>query len=96
MDRHPFQGHVIAVGSYDGTLAVYDMRKAQAPVTVLAGPDCCMTQIRFHPDESDHLFTTSESGAVWHWATLAGKCSTPLTSIVLIIHIYIFSIMKLM
>lgn len=78
MDRHPFQGHVIAVGSYDGTLAIYDMRKAETPVTVLAGPDSCLNQVRFHPDKSDHLFTASESGAVWHWSTLTAK--TPVTS----------------
>lgn len=73
MDRHPFQGHVIAIGSYDGMLAIYDMRKVQTPVTVLNGPDDCLTQVRFHPDKADHLFTSSESGAVWHWGTLDGK-----------------------
>ena len=81
MDRHPFQGHIIAVGSYDGTLAVYDMRKAQTPMTILAGPDSCLTQVRFHPDKSDQLFTSSESGAVWSWSPLDNKGSkTALTS----------------
>lgn len=73
MDKHPFQGHIVAVGSYDGMLTVYDMRKAQTPVTVLAGPESCLNELRFHPDRADHLFTASESGAVWHWAALSGK-----------------------
>lgn len=78
MDRHPFQGHIVAVGSYDGMLTIYDMRKAQTPVTVLAGPESCLNQLRFHPDRADHLFTASESGAVWHWATLSTKPSSKL------------------
>ncbi len=78
MDKHPFQGHIVAVGSYDGMLTVYDMRKAQTPVTVLAGPESCLNEVRFHPDRADHLFTASESGAVWHWAALSAK--TPVSS----------------
>ena len=31
VDRHPFQGHIIAVGSYDGMLTIFDMRKYQIP-----------------------------------------------------------------
>nr|SVE73007.1 EOG090X0844 [Ceriodaphnia reticulata] len=73
MDKHPFQGHIVAVGSYDGMLTVYDMRKAQTPVTVLAGPESCLNELRFHPDRADHLFSASESGAVWHWAALNAK-----------------------
>lgn len=75
MDRHPFQGHIVAIGSHDGMLTVYDMRKAQTPVTVLAGPESCLNQLRFHPDRADHMFTASESGALWHWAPLDAKTS---------------------
>lgn len=78
MDRHPFQGHIIAIGSYDGMLSVYDMRRAETPVTVLAGPESCLNQVRFHPNKADHVFTVSESGAVWHWAP--PRALTPLTS----------------
>jgi len=76
MARHPFQGHIVAVGSFEGMLTIFDMRKFQVPVTVLAGPDSCLTEIRFHPDKADHLFSTSESGAVWHWSTTEGKSLT--------------------
>nr|SVE80190.1 EOG090X0844 [Daphnia magna] len=70
MDRHPFQGHIVAVGGYDGMLTVYDMRKAQTPVTVMEASDNCLNDLRFHPERADHLFTASESGAVWHWMYL--------------------------
>nr|SVE86194.1 EOG090X0844 [Daphnia similis] len=73
MDRHPFQGHIVAVGGYDGMLTVYDMRKAQTPVTVMEASDNCLNDLRFHPERADHLFTASESGAVWHWVPLSGK-----------------------
>lgn len=57
------------------------MRKVQTPVTVLSGPDSCLTQVRFHPDKADHLFTSSESGAVWHWGTLNGKLINSSTNV---------------
>ena len=65
------QGHVVAVGSYDGALVIYDMRKAEVPVTVLAGPESCLTRVRFHPDRSDHLLTSTECGGLWSWSPLA-------------------------
>ncbi|XP_046653277.1 lysine-specific demethylase 8-like [Daphnia pulicaria] len=73
MDRHPFQGHIVAVGGYDGMLTVYDMRKAQTPVTVMEASDSCLNELRFHPERADHLFTASESGAVWHWVPMGAK-----------------------
>jgi nuclear pore complex protein Nup43 len=73
MDRHPFQGHIVAVGGYDGMLTVYDMRKAQTPVTVMEASDSCLNELRFHPERADHLFTASESGAVWHWVPMSAK-----------------------
>lgn len=79
MDRHPFQGHIVAVGGYDGMLTVYDMRKAQTPVTVMEASDNCLNDLRFHPERADHLFTASESGAVWHWVPLCAK--SPASSI---------------
>lgn len=82
MDRHPFQGHIVAIGSYDGMLSVYDMRRAETPMTVLAGPESCLNQIRFHPNKADHVFTVSESGAIWHWAP--PRTLTPLTSMIII------------
>jgi nuclear pore complex protein Nup43 len=78
MDRHPFQGHIVAVGGYDGMLTVYDMRKAQTPITVMEASDSCLNELRFHPERADHLFTASESGSVWHWVPLAAK--TPMSS----------------
>lgn len=75
VDRHPFQGHIVAIGSFDGGLTVFDLRKNLTPVTVLAGPESCLTEVRFHPDKADHLFTSSESGCLWHWSSLEGKLS---------------------
>ena len=90
IDRHPFQGHIIAVGSYDGMLTIFDMRKYQVPVTVLAGPDSCLTEVRFHPDKADHLFSSSESGAVWHWSTNPAKSTSSMTNRFLLCSIFFF------
>ena len=49
-------------------------------MTVLAGPESCLNQVRFHPNKADHVFTVSESGAVWHWAP--PRALIPLTSII--------------
>nr|XP_022286643.1 nucleoporin Nup43-like [Crassostrea virginica]XP_022289744.1 nucleoporin Nup43-like [Crassostrea virginica] len=67
VDRHPGQPHIVATGSGDGVLGIWDLRQEKSPVSLLeahAGP---VWEVKFHKTNSDHLFTCSEDGAVWHW-----------------------------
>jgi hypothetical protein len=56
---------------------MYDMRKTDVPVTLLAGPESCLTQVRFHPDNSDQLFTSTECGSLWSWSSIEEKSIRP-------------------
>uniref|UniRef100_UPI00358FECB8 nucleoporin Nup43 n=1 Tax=Myxine glutinosa TaxID=7769 RepID=UPI00358FECB8 len=72
LDRHPMQGHVVAAGSQQGSLHVWDIRKGSLPVSILDAHKGAMWEVRFHPTVPNHLFTCSEDGSLWHWA-LSGQ-----------------------
>lgn len=67
VDRHPGQHHILATGSQDGTLTVWDLRQTKFPMTTLDAHQTSMWEVRFHPSHAEHLFTCSEDGSVWHW-----------------------------
>ena len=37
LDKHPSQNHIVATGAYNGTLAVFDLRQSDVPITILEG-----------------------------------------------------------
>uniref|UniRef100_A0A8C4RC49 Nucleoporin 43 n=1 Tax=Eptatretus burgeri TaxID=7764 RepID=A0A8C4RC49_EPTBU len=68
LDRHPMQGNVVAAGSLQGSLHIWDIRKGSLPVSILDAHKGPMWEVRFHPTVPNHLFTCSEDGSLWHWA----------------------------
>ncbi|XP_053238121.1 nucleoporin Nup43 [Podarcis raffonei] len=67
VDRHPSQQHIVATGSQDGMLSIWDVRQGGMPVSLLNAHDAELWEVHFHPSNPDHLFTCSEDGALWHW-----------------------------
>ncbi|GLH06246.1 Coatomer subunit beta' [Gryllus bimaculatus] len=66
---HPTQRHMLLVGGDDGSLTVWDMRHNTFPVTVLSAHAESVSELKFHPDRPEHLFSCSADGDVWHWNT---------------------------
>ncbi|XP_063164929.1 nucleoporin Nup43 isoform X2 [Candoia aspera] len=67
VDRHPNQQHIVATGSQDGMLSVWDVRQGSMPVSLLNAHEAELWEVHFHPSNPDHLFTCSEDGSLWHW-----------------------------
>lgn len=65
--QHPGQHQVLATGSEDGTLVIWDMRQDKYPATLLPAHNSCMFEVQFHPDYPNHLFSCSQDGSAWHW-----------------------------
>nr|XP_060609530.1 nucleoporin Nup43 [Anolis sagrei ordinatus] len=67
VDRHPSQQHIVATGSQDGMLSIWDVRQGDIPVSLLNAHEAELWEVHFHPSNPDHLFTCSEDGTLWHW-----------------------------
>lgn len=67
VDKHPGQLHIVATGSQDGVLTIWDLRQNRFPMTTLDAHPSSMWEVRFHPYHTHHLFTCSEDGSLWHW-----------------------------
>nr|XP_020663422.1 nucleoporin Nup43 [Pogona vitticeps] len=67
VDRHPSQQHIVATGSQDGMLSIWDVRQGSMPVSLLNAHEAELWEVHFHPSNPDHLFTCSEDGSLWHW-----------------------------
>lgn len=67
--HHPTQRHMVLAGGEDGSLTVWDLRHNTFPVTLLSAHSDTVTELQFHPERPEHVFTCSASGEVWHWDT---------------------------
>lgn len=67
--HHPTQRHMVLAGGEDGSLTVWDLRHHTFPVTLLSAHSDAVSELQFHPDRPEHLFTCSTSGEIWHWNT---------------------------
>lgn len=65
--RHPAQGHILISGGEDGYMAVWDLRKGRIPLTLLSAHQAPISEVKFHPDLPDHIFTCSQGGELLHW-----------------------------
>ncbi|KAK3747753.1 hypothetical protein QZH41_008783 [Actinostola sp. cb2023] len=67
IDKHPTQPHLLATGSQDGVLSIWDVRQEHYPVTLLEGHSAELWEVKFHPQKPNHLFSCSEDGSLWQW-----------------------------
>lgn len=54
-------------GGGDGSLTVWDLRHNTYPMSQLNAHAKTVSEILFHPDRPENLFTCSGSGELWHW-----------------------------
>ncbi|KAK4882408.1 hypothetical protein RN001_005727 [Aquatica leii] len=66
---HPNQRHMVVAGDEDGSLTVWDLRQNSFPVNLLSAHSESVSEIQFHPDHPDQMFSCSFSGELWHWIT---------------------------
>ncbi|XP_022909019.1 nucleoporin Nup43 [Onthophagus taurus] len=64
---HPTQRHMVVAGDEEGSLTVWDLRHNTYPLNLLSAHSDSVTELQFHPDHPDQLFTSSSSGELWHW-----------------------------
>ena len=78
--KHPTQQHILCSGSEDGMLAFWDLRSQVYPVTLLSAHEQSVSEVHFHQQQPDHMFSCSQNGDVWHWngSNIASKSSNVL------------------
>ena len=78
--KHPTQQHILCSGSEDGMLAFWDLRSQVHPVTLLNAHEQSVSEIQFHQQQPDHMFSCSQNGDIWHWngSNIAKKSSNAL------------------
>ena len=68
MAKHPTQPHIVVGGGSNGVLAFWDLRGSQDyPLSVVKAHSDAVSEVHFHEQQPDHMFTCSQSGDVWHW-----------------------------
>ncbi|KAG7190344.1 hypothetical protein KM043_006457 [Ampulex compressa] len=65
--HHPTQRHIVVAGGGDGSLTVWDLRHNTYPISQLNAHAKAVSEILFHQDRPENLFTCSVSGELWHW-----------------------------
>ncbi|XP_029652632.1 nucleoporin Nup43-like [Octopus sinensis] len=78
--KHPSQQHLVATGTVDGSLCLWDLRQKTNPVTLLGGHTGPLWEVKFHSAYPNHLFTCSEDGSLWHWDNSTAASSFPYLS----------------
>ncbi len=64
---HPTQPMFMAAGHSDGSLLLWDRRKAQYPLARLKQHSTDVWAVRFHPTNPDRLFSCAGDGTVLQW-----------------------------
>lgn len=66
---HPTQRHLVVAGDEDGFLTVWDLRSGTFPVNYVTAHAEYVSEIRFHPEKHEQMFSCSGAGELWHWST---------------------------
>lgn len=65
---HPTQRHIVVAGDEEGSLTIWDLRYLNGiPISLLGAHKDTVSEIQFHPDVCNQLFTCSLDGEIWHW-----------------------------
>ncbi|XP_034952002.1 pre-mRNA-splicing factor ATP-dependent RNA helicase DHX15 isoform X2 [Chelonus insularis] len=75
--HHPTQRHIVAAGGGDGSLSIWDLRQNTLPISQLLAHSHAISEVMFHPDRPDNLFTCSINGELWHWNNVQGSKLKP-------------------
>ena len=68
LTKHPTQPHVVVGGCSNGVLAFWDLRgQPDYPLSVVKAHSDAISEVQFHEQQPDHLFSCSQSGDTWHW-----------------------------
>jgi nuclear pore complex protein Nup43 len=67
--HHPTQRHLAFAGSENGTIAVWDLRVNTFPASLLKAHSAAVSELQFHPDQPQRMYTCSNNGELWHWNT---------------------------
>ena len=55
-------------GTANGVLAFWDLRGSITyPLSVVKAHTDSVSEVHFHDQQPDHLFSCSQTGEVWHW-----------------------------
>lgn len=65
--QHPTQTHIKLAGGEDGTITIWDLRNQKFAVNSLNAHTQSVTELMFHPERPEHLFSCSANGQLWHW-----------------------------
>ncbi|KAK7586061.1 hypothetical protein V9T40_003937 [Parthenolecanium corni] len=64
---HPTQTHIKLAGGEDGTITIWDLRNNKFAVNSLNAHSQTVSELMFHPERPEHLFSCSTNGQLWHW-----------------------------
>lgn len=55
---------------------MWDLRHNTFPVNLLSAHTDSVSEIHFHPNHPDQLFSCSNAGEIWHWTSPVKQSST--------------------
>ncbi|XP_017776661.1 PREDICTED: nucleoporin Nup43 [Nicrophorus vespilloides] len=73
--QHPTQRHLTAAGDEHGSITLWDLRQNTYPLNVMTSHTESVTEVQFHPDRPEHIFSCGQAGDVFHWSGIKqGAC----------------------
>ena len=70
---NPIENHYMVTGDSHGHLMVWDSRQPQQPISISKVHTADVWDIRFHPNNSNNVFSCGEDGLAVHWKLPHGR-----------------------